>query len=106
MATAVLSRQTLWSCPNCNLRDRTNESRPHSRMHACAGLKGMLAPMVEDGVRCKVEAVERGDYVGDEKGLRFDGEGRAIMAVRTVRDDGIDCAVFPATATGSWKEFR
>jgi hypothetical protein len=106
VSTVVLERETRWACPNCPLTDLTREARPHSRMHQCAGLRGILAPMIEAGTRCKVEAVERGDYVGSEKGLRYDGEGRPIMAVRTVRDDGVDCAVFPATATGSMKEIR
>lgn len=62
--------------------------------------------MVQAGVSCKVEAVERGDYVGAEKGVRFDADGKAIMAVRTTRDDGVDCAVFAPTATGSLREVR
>lgn len=95
-----------WSCPNCDLEDVTREARPHSRMHSCRGLKGMTAPMVPAGISCKVEAVERGDYIGDEKGIRFDGDGKAIMSVRTVRDDGVDCAVFAPIATGSLREIR
>ena len=104
--TAALSRETRWTCPNCDLTDVTRDPRPHSRMHSCAGLAGMTAPMVAAGVRCKVEAVERGDYVGKEKGVRFDANGKAIMAVRTVRDDGFDTAVFAPTATGSLREVR
>ena len=59
----------------------------------------MLAPYTVAGTDCKVEAVERGDYVSGERGLRFDGEGRPIMSVVTTRADGSnDCAVFPAAA--------
>jgi hypothetical protein len=53
--------------------------------------------MVLAGTRCKVTAVEREDYVGSED-VRYDGEGRAVMAVRTTRDDGEDLAVFAPTA--------
>lgn len=66
-------------------------------MHACRGLLGLTAPMVPDGVRCKVEAREREDYVGNEI-PQYDGEGKAIMSVVTTRDDGQDCAVLAPTA--------
>jgi hypothetical protein len=55
--------------------------------------------MVGVGVKAKVEAVVRDDYVGDED-VRFDGEGRPIMAVRTTRNDGDDLAVYAPTAHG------
>ena len=61
----------------------------------------MLAPMVPEGMSCKVEAIEREDVVGGEVGLRYDDRGRAIMAVRTTRADGYDTIVFPASATTS-----
>jgi hypothetical protein len=60
-------------------------------------LKGLTAPYVEDGVRCKVEAVEREDWVGREN-VQVDGEGRPVMSVVTVRDEGQDCAVFAPCA--------
>jgi hypothetical protein len=56
--------------------------------------------MVPAGTRCKVEAVEREDYVGREL-VRVDGEGRPIMAVVTERDEGRDCAVFAPAASAS-----
>jgi hypothetical protein len=44
--------------------------------------------------------MERADYVGAEKGLRYDGEGRPVMSVITDRWDGsYDTAVFAPTAT-------
>lgn len=89
-----------WSCPNCTAQDVTFEARPHTRFHSCRGLKGLSAPFVRDGVRCKVEAVERDDYLGTDIPQR-DGEGRPIMAIVTTRDDGQDCAVLATTAVGS-----
>jgi hypothetical protein len=53
--------------------------------------------MVLEGVRCKVVAEERQDYVGREV-VRRDAEGRPVMAVRTVRDDGEDLVVFAPAA--------
>lgn len=67
-------------------------------MHACRGLKGLTAPMVPAGVNCKVEALEREDYEGNDL-AQYDGDGKAIMSVVTTRDDGQDCAVLAPTAT-------
>lgn len=86
-----------WECPNCPFTDVTHEVQPHSRFHSCAGLAGLSAPMVPAGTRCKVEAVERGDYVGDEA-VQLDGNGRPVMSVVTTRDDGQDCAVYAPSA--------
>ena len=96
-----LTREQRWECPNCTATDVTREAQPHTRFHACRGLRGLSAPMVPAGVPCKVEAVERGDWVGGEL-VQADGEGRPVMAVVTTRDDGQDCAVLApcATATG------
>jgi hypothetical protein len=87
-----------WECPNCATTDVTHEAQPHTRMHVCRGLKGLTAPMVPAGTRCKVEAVERQDYVGSEI-FTTDGEGRPIMSVVTTRSDGTDAAVFAPCAT-------
>jgi len=59
-----------------------------------------MAPLVPEGTACKVEAVERGDYVGKEL-VQTDGRGRPVMAVVTTRDDGQDCTVFAPTAQGT-----
>lgn len=96
---------TIWVCPNCTGRDRTFERRPHTRMHSCPGLLGLTAPMVREGVRCRVRPVERGDYVKDEL-VQRDGEGRPWMAVVTDRDDGMDCAVLAPTARAMKEESR
>ena len=54
--------------------------------------------MVPDGTKCKVEAIERGDYI-DKEIVRVDGNGRPIMSIITSRDNGQDCTVYAPTAT-------
>jgi hypothetical protein len=56
-----------------------------------------MVPLLREGVKADVRAVEREDYVGKEL-VQVDDNGRPVMAVKTVRDDGEDCTVFPATA--------
>lgn len=94
----ILQPRQEWVCPNCNAQSVTHEAEPHTRMHTCPGLRGLTAPMVPAGQRCEVRAVEREDYVGKES-VTLDGDGRAVMAVETVRDDGNDIAVFAPCAT-------
>ena len=79
----LLVAERRWSCPNCDFTDVTTEAQPHSRFHACRGLKGLSAPMVPAGTRCKVEAREREDYV-DAEHVQADGEeiGRASCRER------------------------
>jgi len=97
----LLVTESHWSCPNCPATHVTAIADPHAPYHQCPGLKGILAPYVLDGTRCKVEAVERGDYAGTERGLCYDADRRLIMSVVTTRDDGQDCAVFAPVATAS-----
>lgn len=99
----LLTREHRWECPNCVATEVTYEAEPHTRFHACRGLKGLTAPMVPAGTRCKVEAVERGDYIGTEM-VQTDGEGRPVMAVETTRDDGNDIAVLAPCATLNLRE--
>lgn len=89
-----------WYCPNCPVESVTHEDRPHTRFHACAGLLGLTAPMVRKGVKAKVEAHEREDYIGTEKVL-LNAAGRPIMSVVTTRDNGQDTAVFAPAATAT-----
>jgi hypothetical protein len=89
----LLKAEQRWECPNCELKQVTHEAQPHTRFHACRGLKGLTAPMVPAGTKCKVEAVEREDYIGSEE-VTYDGDNRPIMRVETTRDDGNDVAVF------------
>ena len=91
----ILNAQQHWVCPNCPAQAVTVGAS--NRFHNCLGLRGLLAPMVLDGVRCTVVAEERQDYIGSED-VRLDADGRPVMAVRTVRDDGEDLVVFAPTA--------
>lgn len=98
--TVLVTPLRHWVCPNCKQTAITRESKPHSRMHSCPGLKGIIAPLVEEGVRVQVTAVDREDYVGSEL-AQTDETGRPVMAVRTDYEDGRnDTVVFAPTATG------
>jgi hypothetical protein len=95
----LLATERRWYCPNCKKQDITVEARPHTRMHPCPKLRGLLAPMLPAGTRAKVELREREDYVGKEK-VRLDPErGRPVMSIVTTRDNGQDAIVFAPTAT-------
>lgn len=107
----ILSVEKRWECPSCGRRHVTREPRPHSELHACPAQHGLMVPFVEvHGTELKKHSVrhvpvEREDYVGTEEGVRFDSEGRAVMAVRTERADGSnDCHVFATAATASTRE--
>lgn len=100
MAVPILSSERRWECPNCTATDVTHEALPHTRFHSCRGLKGLTAPFVPAGTRAKVEAKEREDYVGAEL-VATDGDGRPVMSVVTVRDDGQDCTVLAPCATAT-----
>lgn len=91
----ILNAEQHWVCPNCPATAVT--SGQPNRFHTCPGLRDMVAPMVLEGVRCKVVAEVRQDYVGQDD-VRLDNTGRPVMAVRTVREDGEDLVVLAPTA--------
>lgn len=97
MGAFALNGETRWVCPNCTVTAVTHQTGPHTEFHQCRGLAGLNAPMVRSGVRCKVEVIERGDWVGTEL-VQVDGNGRPVMSVVTTRDDGTDVAVYAPTA--------
>lgn len=99
MAITLIEAWQDWECPNCHLAERTRALPPNSsRFHSCPKLHGLTAPLVRAGTDCKVTAVERGDYLGDEE-QRMGTDGRPYMAVRTDRADGSnDLVVFPGVA--------
>jgi hypothetical protein len=98
MAVVTLGASRNWECPNCSETAITAADVPN-RFHRCGGLRGLVAPMVRAGIRAKVEAREREDYVGAEL-VQVDAAGRPVMSVVTTRDDGMDVAVFAPCATG------
>lgn len=76
-----------WCCPNCPVTDRTRPLPPGStRYHTCAGLHMLTAPLVRAGVRCKVTAAEREDYLGGDVQATGD-DGKPYMNVRVTRDE-------------------
>lgn len=89
-----------WECPSCPQTSLTREARPHSRMHACAGMAGLTVPMVPAGTRAEHRAYEREDYIAGELVQLAPGTGRPVMSVTTVRDDGQDATVYAPTARG------
>lgn len=98
----ALKREQRWTCAVCGLEDVTHEALPHTRMHTCRN--GMTTPMQPAGVKCKVEFVEREDYIGKEL-VQTDANGRPVMSVRITRDDGVDCAVYAPAATVKGKAY-
>ena len=96
--TLLLNPVTRWYCPNgCDVTDVTRKF-VRNRYHTCAKLRGLQAPLMPEGIKAKVEAREREDYVGKER-VQTDENGRPVMSVVTVRDTGEDCVVFAPTAT-------
>jgi len=96
----ILTPNHHWTCPNCLHEDMTHEARPHSRMHQCHGLSGLLAPMVLKGTKAGIQVHEREDYIGDD--LVQLHEGRPVMSVVVERDDGQDAIVFAPVARGGF----
>lgn len=78
----------------------TRQAGPHTPFHPCRGLRGLSAPFVPADTRAKVEAVERGDWVGRDR-PQLDGDGRPVMAIQTTRDDGQDCTVLAPCAVAT-----
>lgn len=72
-------------------------------MHRCKGMAGLMVPLIREGTRAEHRAVERGDYVGKEL-VTCDANGRVIMAVQTVRDEGEDCTVYAPTAVANTED--
>lgn len=97
MAAVLLEMpEQRWVCPRCSVTDVTR-GKPN-RFHHCAGMAGLLAPLVPYGTDCTLEAVVREDYVRREA-VRLDGDGRPVMAVATRRADGSnDLLVYAPTA--------
>jgi hypothetical protein len=92
----VLQAEQRWVCPNCPATART-VGQPN-RFHDCPALGGLTAPLVLEGTDCRVVAVEREDYVGNED-VRLNAHGRPIMSVVTEYGDGRnDLVVYAPTA--------
>lgn len=104
MTAVLLDPVKHWQCPSCDLQHVTREARPHTPMHPCKKMSGLLAPFVEvtglelNKSKVRLVRVDRDDYVGKEI-VRTDKEGRPARAVVTERADGsTDCHAFAGTA--------
>lgn len=96
MNLPILART--WHCERCSATARTVDDK--TPMHCCTGrgpLSGLMVPLVLDGTKAKVEAVERGDWVGKET-VQANAGGRPVMAAVITRDEGQDCTVYAPTA--------
>ena len=93
-----------WHCPNCNVPHVRGPSDLQGVMlHACPGKGGVSCPMIPLGTRAEIVLLAREDYEGTERGLMHHEDGRSIMAVKTVRDEGEDVVIFPGLATVTTK---
>src|SRR5215831_9029449 len=101
MAAVILDPpEQRWVCPNCTDVMLTHVDYSRARIgesvtpfHVCRGLRGTWVPFVAEGVACKVELVEREDYVRDEH-VQRNAAGDVLMATRITRDEGQDQAVY------------
>lgn len=84
-----------WYCPSCAFTAVGRVGELH--MHDCDGQAGLTLPMVPANVKAAHVREERQDYIGTED-VRYDGNGRPVMAVYTVRDDGQDATVYAPCA--------
>lgn len=100
MPVPILGAAQEWECPtkHCTRNARTLKPGAAAPQHQCPEMRGLVIPFVRKGTRAEARTVERGDYIGREL-VQTDGEGRPVMAVQTVRDDGQDVAVYAPTAT-------
>jgi hypothetical protein len=94
--TVLLASHRDWECPNCGRTDRTPASVPN-RYHPCPKLRGLMAPYLPAGVKAKVVAHDRDDYVNGDK-VQTDAAGRPVMSITTERENGQDVMVFAPTA--------
>jgi hypothetical protein len=100
----MLQRRIVWVCPNgCSTTDVTERADVHQQLHPCRAMGGLTVPLVEQGMRVKVSVHEREDFLGDEV-VTTDENGRPIMAVSIIRDDGEDRVVFAPLAVGEHNE--
>ena len=91
-------------CPQCGKTAQVKDMVLKSaRMHRCPKLRGILAPMVREDIRCEIVLNEREDYAGERiaRGeLQLDPERkRPVMNMETRYVDGhTDLTVFAPVA--------
>lgn len=102
MPVPILGVTQVWECPGgrCTTKARTTAPGASAPPHQCRGMAGLVVPMVREGTRAEARPVERGDYIGNEV-VQTDADGRPVMAVQTIRDDGEDATVYAPVATAA-----
>lgn len=81
-----------WECPRCPQQHITNRPDIHTPMHHCVGMRGVLVPFVQAGVKADFRINDRQDYLGSDT-VHTDRDGNVVMSVTTLREDGEDCVV-------------
>ena len=99
MKIPILQTQHRWECLSCDATHVTYESEPHTPFHNCRRLVGLSVPFVPAGTKGRHDVREREDYIGKDD-VQTDGEGRPVMNVQTIRDDGEDNTVYAPCARG------
>lgn len=84
-----------WECPSCGKEARVGAEYGQV-VHQCPKLGGLTTPYVRKGVKAKHELVMRQDYANGDL-IPRDDQGRAVMAINTIRDNGQDATVFAST---------
>lgn len=100
----MLLSGTVLVCTKCDTRAFLRSSagpdtKFEGQFHECPGVFGMLAPLMPEGVKHKVEVFEPEEYVSGEM-AQFGDHGRPLMALETTREDGTDRIVYAPTAIG------
>jgi hypothetical protein len=102
---ARLEPEHHWICPRCTHTAVTHDPRPHTPLHPCAGLGGLMHPLIPEGTTAKVEIQTWGDYVGAEA-VQTDGDGRPVTAVITTTDDAQHATVLPPALKQSFAPIK
>lgn len=106
MPIPVLNSTRLYECPSCGFQHTSTTPGRQTPTHVCPRQRGLSVPLVAvlngDSLpsgSARHVAVERQDFIGNERGVTHDDTGRAVMAVRTERADGSnDCRIFAPIA--------
>jgi hypothetical protein len=97
-AGIVIDAQRRWQCNTCGRLHVTQASTEgvQTPLHQCAALAGTWVPFVPAGSGAVIRVEERQDYIGKDT-VFHDTNGRPIMSVYTMREDGEDCHILAPT---------
>lgn len=98
-----LALYTDLKCPQCGKTARVKDMKVKSaRMHQCPKLRGLVTPMLREGVQAQIVVHEREDYIG-KTNVQLDPERkRPVMNMETQYSDGhSDLVVYAPAATMS-----